>query len=155
MGEKSNEGSLPLDEVRELKREITADLDTRLQGFEKVLDTGVNAIKEMLQGFIIANDKAHDELKADAKELRNSIKEVYLRMNTDKDETDKKISAVRTSVEGQIKQANEEIEKLKLKPGENASKLLSKIGGYIIVFIIGVAITAIIMVLAKGEIPLP
>lgn len=154
MSDKIN-GGLNLDELRELKREITADLDTRLQGFEKVLDTGITAIKEMLQSFISSNDKAHDELKADAKELRTSIKEVYLRMNTEKDETDKKISAVRVSVTEKIEEVAEKVETLKLAPGEKASKLVTKIGGYVLILFVGMAIYALINAISKGEVILP
>ena len=138
-----------------MKREITADVDTRLIGFEKVLDTGVNAIKEMLQSFIISNDKAHDELKADAKDLRSSIKEVYLRMNTEKDETDKKISAVRVSLEKKVSVNADEIDKLKLAPGEKASGLIAKVGGYVLILIVGMALYALINAIASGQVPTP
>ncbi len=154
MSDKLN-GGLTLDELRELKKDITADLDTRLKGFEKVLDTGITAIKEMLQNFISSNDKAHDELKADAKELRNSIKEVYLRMNTEKDETDKKISAVRNSVEQKIEIVSDDVDNLKLAPGEKASKLVGKVGGYVLILFVGMAIYALINAISKGEVPIP
>lgn len=149
MGENAKDQEVfSLNELREMKAEITKDVDTRLQGFEKILDNGLSAIRDMLQGSILSNDKAHDELKADSKELRSSIKEVYLRMNREKDETDKKISAVRTSVEKRIIVLEKE-------PGKKASALVTKIGGYVLLSIVSMALFALIQAIANGAVPIP
>lgn len=140
-------------------RQLRDDIDTRLNDFRALLSSGMESIKELFKNVIATNDKAHDELKTEYREIRAGMKDIYERINKDKDDGDVKISAVRVDLENKIGVVAEEVEELKLAPGKKAADILTKIGQKILLIIVGLAIMALIWWISQGapatNIPIP
>ncbi len=138
---------------------LKKDIDQRFESFGKILDAGINAIKEIFRNFVTTNEKAHDELKTEYREIRAGMKDIYERINKDKDEADVKISTVRVDLENKIGDVSQEVEDLKLAPGKKASEILTKIGQKVLLTIIGMAVMALIWWISQGasatNIPIP
>ena len=140
-------------------QQLRADIDTRLGDFKSLLSSGLDSIKELFRNVIATNDKAHEELRSDYKEIKKGMKDIYERINKDKDDADKKISAVRVDLETKIGDVSQEVEGLKLAPGEKAAETLTKIGRHALTAIISIAIMALVWWISQGapatNIPMP
>ena len=140
-------------------QQLRTDIDTRLSDFKMLLGSGLDSIKELFRNVIATNDKAHDELRQDYKEIKQGMKDIYERINKDKDDADVKISTVRVDLENKIGDVSQEVEDLKLAPGKKASEILTKIGQKALMTIIGMAVMALIWWISQGasatNIPIP
>lgn len=155
MGDNTLDGGFPLDELRQFKDDLKKDIDDKLDSFKSILDTGIKSIFDLFSQYTKTNDRDHQDLKDELIHLRSNDRDLYEKLTAASEKTDEKITSVRLDLEHNISGNKKEIDKLKLKPGENASKLLSKVGGYIIVLLVGMGIVAIFWAVSQGNIPLP
>ena len=120
MGDNKIEGAVPLNEFRELKREITADLDSRLKGFEKILDTWGSSITDLIATMQDHHNKTLDlsiqPIKENMKRHAADLSELY-----DKDRENRDRFGM---IEGRVKTLEDD----KIDNKDNNSKWIGILG---------------------------
>lgn len=129
-------GVFSLNELKEMKREIKEEI-------KEILDAGIKSIFDLFSQYTKTNDRDHQDLKNEQTHLRDNDRDIYEKMNLEREKTNEQITFLRLDLEKRIV-------KLEIAPGKKAADNLRSIGMDAIKVIVGMAIVALVWAISQG-----
>lgn len=136
MSDIEKEGVFPLNELKEMKREIKEEI-------KEILDAGIKSIFDLFSQYTKTNDRDHQDLKVELAHLRDNDRDLYEKQNMEREKTNDQITFLRLDLEKRMT-------KLEIAPGKKAADNLRTIGMDVIKVIVGMAIVALVWAISQG-----
>lgn len=144
---------------------LETDIKTWVREFgnsiQKAISAEIAGLKDVVQVYMNSNDSEHKALRKEIENFRLNDKEIFRSISDVIKETDKKVTSVRLGLQEKIEsnsselharidETNKVVEEVKAAPAKKAQQLLSEIGKYILILVVGAAFTALIFWIKSG-----